>query len=169
MKLKISELNSEFQDRFFDMSAGSIPDRGTVFHDGNIQCRLTAKTVENGFEISGELYATPEYECVRCLDVHSMSHTLPIQLILCTEKGFTPVKDGKDIIYYTEKQEYLELSNTFADIIELAKPMNPVCAKQCKGLCLVCGINKNNVSCFCKINENETVWDALKQIKPEKS
>jgi uncharacterized protein len=62
----------------------------------------------------------------------------------------------------------LELSNTFADIIELAKPMNPVCTKQCKGLCPVCGIN-NNVSCSCKINENETAWDALKQIKPEKS
>ena len=60
MKLKISELYSEFQDRFFDMSAGGIPDRGTVFHDGIIQCRLTAKTVQNGFEISGDFYATPE-------------------------------------------------------------------------------------------------------------
>jgi len=169
MKLKISELNSEFQDRFFDMSTGGLPDRGSVFRDGIIQCRLTAKTVQNGFEISGELYATPEYECVRCLDVHSVSHTLPIQLFLCTEKGFTPEKDGADIVYYSENQEYLELSSTFADIIELAKPMNPVCAKQCKGLCPICGINNNNVSCSCKINENETAWDALKQIKSEKS
>ena len=32
-----------------------------------------------------------------------------------------------------------------------------------------CGINKNNVSCSCKVYENETAWDALKQIKPEKS
>ena len=61
MKLKISELYSEFQDRYFDMSSEGIPDRGTVFHDGIIQCRLTAKTIQNGFEISGELYATPEY------------------------------------------------------------------------------------------------------------
>ena len=169
MKLKISELNSEFQDRFFDMSTGGLPDRGSAFRDGIIQCRLTAKTVQNGFEISGEVYAAPEYECVRCLDVHSVSHTLPIQLILCTEKGFTPEKDDADIVYYSENQEYLELSSTFADIIELAKPMNPVCTKQCKGLCPVCGINNNNGSCSCKINENETAWDALKQIKPEKS
>lgn len=169
MKLKISELNSEFQDRFFDMSTGGLPDRGSVFRDGIFQCRLTAKTVQNGFEISGEVYATPEYECVRCLDLHSVSHTLPIQLILCIEKGFTPEKDGADIVYYSENQEYLELSSTFADIIELAKPMNPVCTKQCKGLCPVCGININNVSCSCKINEYETAWDALKQIKPEKS
>ena len=84
-------------------------------------------------------------------------------------KGVTPEKDDADIVYYSENQEYLELSSTFADIIELAKPMNPVCTKQCKGLCPVCGINNNNVSCSCKINENETAWDALKQIKPEKS
>ncbi len=125
MKLKISELNSEFQDRFFDMSAGGLPDRCTVFRDGIIQCRLTAKTVQNGFEISGEVYATPEYECIRCLDVHSVSLTLPIHLILCDEKEFTPEENGADIVYFSENQEYLELSNTFADIIEQAKPMNP--------------------------------------------
>tara|TARA_B100001750_G_scaffold232593_1_gene231883 strand:+ start:168 stop:677 length:510 start_codon:yes stop_codon:yes gene_type:complete len=169
MKLKISELNSEFQDRYFDISTGDLPDRGSLFRDGIIQCRLTAKTVQNGFEISGELYTTPEYECARCLDLYSVSHTLPIQLILCTEKRFTTVKDGADTVYYSENQEYLELSNTFADIIELAKPINPVCTKQCKGLCPVCGINKNNVSCSCKIKENETAWNALKQIKPKKS
>ena len=169
MKLKISELYSEFQDRFFDMSAGGIPDRGTVFHDGIIRCRLTAKTVQNGFEISGELYATPEYQCIRCLDVHSVAHTLPIQLILSTEKGSTPEENGADIVYYSENQDYLELSSTFADIIELAKPMNPVCSEQCKGLCPVCGINKNNGSCSCKVDENDAAWDALKRIKPEKS
>ena len=169
MKLKISELNSEFQDRFFDMSTGGFPDRGSVFRDGIIQCRLTAKTVQNGFEISGEVYATPEYECIRCLDVHSVSLTLPIHLILCAEKEFTPEENGADIVYFSENQEYLELSNTFADIIELAKPMNPVCAEQCKGLCSVCGINKNNVSCSCKVYKNEPALNALKQIKTEKS
>ena len=169
MKLKISELNSEFQDRFFDMSAGGFPDRCTVFRDGIIQCRLTAKTVQNGFEISGEVYATPEYECIRCLDVHSVSLTLPIHLILCAEKEFIPEENGADIVYFSENQEYLELSNTFADIIELAKPMNPVCAEQCKGLCPVCGINKNNVSCSCKVYKNEPALNALKQIKTEKS
>ena len=169
MKLKISELNSEFQDRFFDMSAGGFPDRGTVFRDGIIQCRLTAKSVQNGFEISGELYANPEYECIRCLDEHSVFLTLPIHLILCAEKEFTPEENGADIVYFSENQEYLELSNTFADIIELAKPMNPVCAKQCKGLCPVCGINKNNVSCSCKVYKNEPALNALKQIKTEKS
>ena len=169
MRLKISELNFEFQDRFFDMSAGGLPDRGTVFHNGIIQCRLTAKTVQNGFEISGELYVTPEYQCIRCLDLYSVAHTLPIQLILCTEKGSTSEKNGVDIVYYSENQNYLELSSTFADIIELEKPINPVCTEQCKGLCPVCGNNNNNVSCSCKINENETVWNALIQIKPEKS
>ena len=169
MKLKISELNSEFQDRFFDISSISLPDRGTVFSDGIIQCRLTAKTVQNVIEISGELYATPEYECVHCLDVYSVAHKLPINLILCAEKRFIPEENSVNIVYFSENQDYLELSSTFADIIEVAKPMNPMCTEQCKGLCPVCGINKNNVSCFCKINKNETAWDALKQIKPNKS
>ena len=101
--------------------------------------------------------------------MHSVSLTLPIHLILCAEKEFTPEENGADIVYFSENQEYLELSNTFADIIELAKPMNPVCTEQCKGLCPVCGINKNNVSCSCKVYKNEPALNALKQIKTEKS
>ena len=169
MKLKISELNSEFQDRFFDISPRGLPDRGTVFKDGIIQCRLTAKTAQNVIEISGELYTTPEYECVRCLNVYSVTHKLPIHLILCAEKGFIPEENSANIVYFSENQDYLELSSTFADIIEVAKPMNPMCSEQCKGLCPVCGINKNNVSCSCKVYENDPAWDTIKHIKPEKS
>ena len=165
MRLKISELNSEFQDRFFDMSAGRIPDRGTVFHEGNIQCRLTAKTVENGFEISGELYATPEYECVRCLVKIPVPLKLPIQIILSKSKGILPDKNDVEFLYFNEDKKYIELDNFIADLIELDRPINPLCQVNCEGLCAICGRNKNKSCCSCRIQEKNTGWDKLKDFK----
>ena len=43
MKLKISELHSGFQSKFFDISVNELPKRGTVFYDEMVSCELSVK------------------------------------------------------------------------------------------------------------------------------
>jgi uncharacterized protein len=165
MKLLRTELSSEFKDKFFDMSAKELPNRGTNFGDDHISCELSVKTVQFGFQISGELKASPEYKCVRCLVANTTSLTLPFNLWLSFQEDVS--SEEQDVVFFPESQDTFELNDPIADLISLAEPMNPICNNNCKGLCSICGTNLNQNPCDCIINENDNPWDALKNFKPK--
>ena len=165
MKLLRSELTSEFKNKFFDMSEEELPERGTVFADEHISCKLSVASVQFGFQISGEIKATPEYECVRCLCTSPINLTLSFKLWLTHREKNTDKE--QDLVHFPDTQDHIELNDPIADLISLAKPMNPVCNENCKGLCPQCGINLNQTSCDCMTNEKDSQWDALKKLKPE--
>ncbi|GIS54060.1 hypothetical protein Ct9H90mP29_11020 [bacterium] len=43
MKLKISDIYSGFQDKFFDIPVDNLPSRGTIFSDYFIKCYLSVE------------------------------------------------------------------------------------------------------------------------------
>ena len=165
MKLKISELHSGFQSKFFDISVNELPKRGTVFYDEMVRCELSVKKKPEGYKMTGRLKSRPSYECVRCLELNRVDLRLPIQFMLSNKKRTFNEENNVEIIYFNDNTEYLDLDSIIADFIELAKPIKPLCKKNCKGLCSSCGMNKNNRSCSCKLKEENTVWDKLKDFK----
>jgi len=42
----------------------------------------------------------------------------------------------------------------------LALPMQRVCSEVCKGICPVCGRNRNEVDCDCKVETTDDRWSA---------
>ena len=160
MKLLRSELKSEFNKRLFDMSARELPDRGTIFYDDHITCELSAKIVQFGFQLSGVIKATTKYECVRCLCNNLKDVTLPIKLWLSAKEILTG-DDDQEMVHFPKNIDHIEISDTIADIIRLAEPMNPNCNDNCKGLCPKCGINLNQSSCDCIIDSHDSPWNVL--------
>ena len=67
MKLKTSHLISGFQDNIFEIPVNQLADRGTVTRQ-TIKCKLTSEMINNKINLTGEIKATPEYQCVRCLE-----------------------------------------------------------------------------------------------------
>jgi uncharacterized protein len=47
----------------------------------------------------------------------------------------------------------------------LALPIAPRCREDCKGLCPVCGVNKNETDCGCVTKQTDPRWDKLKLLK----
>tara|TARA_B100001175_G_C19423990_1_gene597603 strand:- start:552 stop:1049 length:498 start_codon:yes stop_codon:yes gene_type:complete len=165
MKLKISELHSGFQGKLFEISVDKLPKRGTVFNDKMVRCELSVHKEPEGYKMTGLLKSIPTYECVRCLELNPVDLILPIQLTLYNNKRHLAEKNNVESLYFNDEREYIDLENIIADLIELAKPINPLCKTDCKGLCSVCGINKNNRSCSCKSKNKSMVWDKLKDFK----
>ena len=46
----------------------------------------------------------------------------------------------------------IDVSDEVRDEIVLAIPINPLCAEACRGLCPVCGGNRNQVACTCEVD-----------------
>ncbi|MCX7995409.1 MAG: DUF177 domain-containing protein [candidate division WOR-3 bacterium] len=56
-----------------------------------------------------------------------------------------------DKVYYTGND--IDIGLGIRETIVLAIPSAPLCNKECRGLCLVCGKNLNKEKCDCKISK----------------
>ena len=54
----------------------------------------------------------------------------------------------------------LELMDILREQVMLALPMQRVCSEDCKGICPVCGRNRNEAACDCKVESTDDRWGA---------
>lgn len=81
-------------------------------------------------------------------------------------RGATEAQTEEDEIYSYEGDR-LSLDKAVADGLFLALPSVSVCREDCKGLCPVCGIDRNKATCTCEQGEPEGPFAALAGLKFE--
>jgi len=59
----------------------------------------------------------------------------------------------------------LELEDILREQILLALPMQRVCSEDCKGICPICGKNRNQSDCDCSISKVDDRWGALRKLE----
>ena len=59
----------------------------------------------------------------------------------------------------------LELEDILREQILLALPMQRVCSEGCKGICAVCGKNRNQSDCDCSPHGVDDRWAALRDLE----
>ena len=74
--------------------------------------------------------------------------------------------DADDLDVYPYQGEEIDLEPLLREQIVLAVPFAPLCSESCRGLCPVCGIDRNTGSCTCDTAPPDPRWSALKNLKP---
>ena len=59
----------------------------------------------------------------------------------------------------------MELEEILREQVLLALPMQRVCREDCKGICPVCGKNRNETACDCKPESADDRWGALRNLE----
>ena len=59
----------------------------------------------------------------------------------------------------------IELEDILREQVLLALPMQRVCSEVCKGICPVCGKNRNETDCGCRVENADDRWGALRNLK----
>ena len=59
----------------------------------------------------------------------------------------------------------MELEDILREQVLLALPMQRVCREDCKGICPVCGRNRNETACDCRIESADDRWGALRKLE----
>jgi len=89
--------------------------------------------------------------CDRCLDsyehVESSNFYASIIFNNIKQKEVTKNEDGELLV--KSNPEQVDLSEIIRQHIVSIKPMKSLCKQECKGLCIMCGVNLNNSSCTC--------------------
>jgi uncharacterized protein len=128
--------------------------------------------------LSGRIRTTLEADCGRCLEPFRIPVDSALDLLflpdtgeaaeqLAAGKGEKEVRDD-DVGVSFYKNDTIDLGDVMRDEFYLALPMKPLCKDDCKGLCPVCGINRNRETCGCKADWVDPRLEALKTLLKNK-
>ena len=59
----------------------------------------------------------------------------------------------------------IELADVIREQVLLALPMHRLCREDCRGICPVCGANRNESACACETRAADERWAALRGLK----
>ena len=163
MRLKLSEIYLGFKNKSFKISYIDLPDRGIVYKDNLITGYISSNNENKNYRLKGKLNATTEYICVRCLKKFTFNISQKINILIVSDTQRFKQEINMDIVRINKSDDYVNLSNMFADLIALSEPLKPLCDENCNGICIYCGIEKKT-HCNCEDQKDISVWDKLKNI-----
>lgn len=118
--------------------------------------------------VKGHVHVDMEAECDRCLDPAAFTVDGDFELY------YRPVEEGYGEEAALDESEAemgfyegdgIELNDALREYALLALPMQRLCSEGCKGLCPVCGQNRNQQECQCRTKAVDERWAALKTMK----
>jgi uncharacterized protein len=128
--------------------------------------------------VEGRLAAELGLECGRCLARYRAPLSESFRLVLTPAGSRVPAepqaaealaRDGLCLGDELETGWYqgheIELGGFFRELLALALPVQPVCREECKGLCPVCGADRNTGPCGCEEPRPNTPFAALEALR----
>lgn len=113
--------------------------------------------------VTGELAATVPLTCGRCLEELPVSVKVPVDVCYLPRPAVADDAelgaDDLDLDFYDNDE--LNLSALVETETTVALPMKPLCRPECRGLCPVCGANRNAVACSCETRPPDPRLGAL--------
>jgi uncharacterized protein len=148
---------------------------------GPVDFRGTVTFSDPDFVLHGGLGYEQTVSCNRCLKPVVLAASAELDLVL-VEKARRREAAGSDAdgtellesdLGVVEVQgDSFETRPLVLEQIALGVPMKPLCREDCRGLCPVCGIDRNEASCDCETRAKDPRWAGLAALKdslPESS
>lgn len=95
-------------------------------------------------EVDGTVDFTVTYHCSRCLEPFESAQRAGIM------ESFTDDQTRADDDVHFAPQGIVQLDAYIEQSVTLSLEFFPVCKRDCKGLCPVCGVNRNVETCHCE-------------------
>ncbi|HSW49191.1 MAG TPA: DUF177 domain-containing protein [Bryobacteraceae bacterium] len=118
--------------------------------------------------ILGHLDVRMQSECDRCLEVAEYPVALEFDLFyepaVAEPAGQEVALKAKDSEVDFYQGEGLELEDVLREQILLSLPMQRTCREDCRGICPVCGTNRNRAECGCQVSTPDDRWAALRDM-----
>ena len=132
---------------------------------------IAGKIDRSGHEVrlSGTIRTRAEVDCDRCLKAVGIpvETTFDVTYVPARDyaEGDTAELQAEDLNLSVFENETIDVDDLVREQVLLALPTRALCTDECKGLCPVCGADRNSNPCECETGEVDPRWSALKGIK----
>ncbi len=165
MEVRKVHFDETFPPGAIDFADADMCQVGALHAEGNAV--LLAHT-DGEVRVRGRFRVEIEAACDRCLgkarfplDSEFDLFYRPMSFIARDEE--VGINEGEAEIGFYQGAG-LELSDILKEQVLLALPMQRVCSETCKGICPVCGVNRNETTCHCQTKTIDDRWQALKNL-----
>jgi uncharacterized protein len=132
-----------------------------------LQCEVDRSDFRTS--VTGKIGAEFEIDCTRCLEAVQVPFEFDFEVEFVDAEHFGSTGeheiDPKDLSADALPNENLDLTELSREQILLNLPEQVFCKDDCKGLCEICGENRNLKDCNCSEIEVDPRWSALKDLK----
>lgn len=125
-----------------------------------------ARLVVDEIDLRGELSTVVEVQCARCLEPVRQDVGVQYDLIYRPMRSIAKAEEiavprGEEEIAFYEGGG-LQLEDVAREQVLLSLPMATICqGGACRGLCPVCGANRNQEPCDCGTKAADPRWEGL--------
>lgn len=166
MEIRKVRFDETFEPGKIDFSEAELRQISPIHAQGQ------AKSLENTggeIRIEGRFSGVLEADCDRCLGLAVFKLDNSFDLFyrpppLDLDADEIKIDAGEAEIGFYEGLG-LELEDVIKEQVLLFLPMQRICREDCKGICPVCGRNRNEVSCDCHEKPADDRWGALRNYK----
>lgn len=115
---------------------------------------------QQGLVVHVQVQGLTTTQCGRCL----VDFELPLKADFTDLYAFSPKMASESGSVLPETGQ-LDLAPSIREELLLSIPINPLCRPDCKGLCPVCGENRNTTHCDHTVDEIDPRLEHLKSLK----
>ena len=142
-------------------------DSGTQLQS-NVALTAEISRVGGKTHIRATIKADATIDCSRCLEPVRKDFDLAFQDVF-VDAAEESSRDGIEIDAAELDESLLvgseiDLADVVREQMLLALPEQIFCKEDCRGLCPICGENRNLIDCSCEENEIDPRWAALKNL-----
>lgn len=117
---------------------------------------LHLDVLTDGIVVTGTLQTTWHGDCRRC----AVACSGPLDIAV--HELYQRIITDPDAF---ELGDLLDLEPMVRELLLLDAPATPVCRPDCRGLCPVCGIDRNTTTCTCTTEVSDPRWSALDALR----
>jgi uncharacterized protein len=126
----------------------------------DLELDVQLEEVSEGVLVTATVDAPLAGQCARCLDEFTSSVQVRLQELFAAD-GSESGEDG-----YLLNGDLLDLELALRDALVLELPLSPLCAEDCTGLCVTCGIRLADAEPDHRHPDDGGVWAVLKDLFP---
>jgi DUF177 domain-containing protein len=119
-------------------------------------------------KVNGRVVAEVQVECDRCLKFVALPVDSKFELEYVTPEDYQAQHAvelrEEDLDLEVFDGEVVDIDQLVTEELLLAVPAHVLCKDNCKGICPVCGIDRNRLDCSCETAEVDPRWAGLKKL-----
>ena len=119
-------------------------------------------------QVTGEVDTRVQVECDRCLKYVDLPAQTKFKLDYVTPEAYEATAPAEltdnDLALSVFDGESIDLVVLVREQLLLTVPSRVLCNEACKGLCPICGADRNTADCKCATNEVDPRWEALREL-----
>jgi uncharacterized protein len=174
VKITLQELRLQTVRFQVDIPAGEIEFDNKVTQSSVLHAEGVAELVGyslGDIRLQGSLQVAAAAPCDRCLEPVSLPIQTSFDLVYvpaseASKGGEEEIDDAAVEVGFYEGNG-VQLNDVLREVVLLALPMQLVCNESCKGICPVCGQNRNQRECACRTAAADDRWSKLKDVRTE--